>query len=357
MSHPYQSYLEITQQRTAWQASVTAVCDALERVKVFFAEAKPSAILFTGCTSPYYVGESVAPYWQAKTGLPVRAVPCSELTQFPAAYYTSLSGEPVLVVISRSGKTSETLWAAEAFLRRYPGRALAICCAPDSPLARMVKPAIFLPEGFEQTLAQTSSFSSMLLAAQMIGAAVCNDEARLQTLSSAPPACDRVLSQAEPVVQAIFGHKPYQNIFFLGAGPTFGIARDAQLKMMEMSLSDTLCYTFMESRHGPRSLITEDSLVVGLCTHGGLGLEANLLAEYTHQLGATTVAITPSRDWPAGNPTVTIPVGCDWPDDLIGLLYAPVIQLLAYYRAVAKDVNPDVSRNLTQHIAVEPVAG
>jgi glucosamine--fructose-6-phosphate aminotransferase (isomerizing) len=296
-------------------------------------------------------------YWQAKLGIPVRAVPCSELNQFPTAYYTSLPGEPVLVVISRSGKTTETLWAVEAFQELFPGRAFAICCAPDSPLAQMIAPAIFLPQGFEQTLAQTSSFSAMLLAAQMIGAAICHDSALLQTLKSAPTVCDPILSRAEPVVQAIFQHKPYQNIFYLGAGPTFGIARDAQLKMMEMSLSDTLCYTFMESRHGPRSLITEDSLVIGLCTHGGLGLEANVLEEYTHQLGATTVALTPNGDWPAGNPTFTIPVECDWPDPLIGLAYSPVMQLLAYYRAVAKGVNPDVSRHLTQHIAIEPVAG
>jgi glucosamine--fructose-6-phosphate aminotransferase (isomerizing) len=214
-----------------------------------------------------------------------------------------------------------------------------------------------LPAGFERTLAQTSSFSAMLLAAQMIGAAISGDDHNLATLKAAPAACDRIMAQVEPIVQAIMERHPYRNIFYFGAGPTTGIARDAQLKMMEMSLSDTMCFTFMESRHGPRSLITEDSLVIGLCTRGGLGLEANVLDEYTQGHGATTVAITPVCDWQAGRPTFTIAVDCDWPDDILGLAYAPVMQLMAYYRAVSKGVNPDTSRNLTQHIAIEGIPG
>jgi glutamine---fructose-6-phosphate transaminase (isomerizing) len=355
MSHPYQSYFEITGQKAAWQESVEVVSGALDDIKTFFKQAQPSEIIFAGCTSPYYIGESVASTWQAALGIPVRAVPCSELTQFPDAYYSKLPGKPVMVVISRSGKTTETLWAVDAFQSKFPGRVFSICCAPESPLARQVEQAIYLPKGFEQTLAQTSSFSAMLLAAQMVGAGLAGDARSLEILQSAPGFCDRILATAEPIIQEIYQRQDYQNIFYFGAGPTFAIARDAQLKMMEMSLSDTMCFTFMESRHGPRSIITEESLAIGLCTRAGAGLEANVLDEYTQQQCATSVAITPTSDWRAGRPTFTIPVGCDWPDNLLGLAYSPVMQLMAYYRAVSKGVNPDTSRHLTQHIAIQGV--
>ncbi|MGQ9683182.1 MAG: SIS domain-containing protein [Anaerolineae bacterium] len=353
MSHAYRSYYEITEQRTAWQEAVDVVSGAAKRIQSFFAQAEPSEIIFAGCTSPLFVGESAAVYWQSCLGTRVRAVACSELLQFPAAYYASLRGKPVLVVVSRSGKTTETLWAVDSFVKRHPGRVFLISCAPDSPLAQKVEQAVMLPAGFERTLAQTSSFSAMLLAAYMVGAVLARDAETLGLLQSAPAACDRILAQAEPLVQAIMQHRPYQNTFYFGAGPTFGIARDGQLKMMEMSLSDTMCYTFMESRHGPRSLITQESLVIGLCTRAGLGLEADVVAEYTRDHGATTVAITPAQNWDAGQPTCTIPVDCEWPDHIIGLAYSPVMQLMAYYRAVAKGVNPDASRNLTQHVAIE----
>lgn len=352
MPHPYQAYFEITGQSTAWRECVEVVSAAQEEIGAFFAAARPSEIIFTGCTSPYFIGESVALYWQSALGIPVRAVPCSELVQFPSAYYTSLPGQPVLVVISRSGKTTETLWAVDAFEQRFPGRIFAICCAPDSPLAQKVERAVYLPTGHEQSLAQTSSFSAMLLAAQMIGAIISHDNQTLANLKAAPGLCNRVLAQAEPIAQTIMERKSYQNVFYFGAGPTLGIARDAQLKMMEMSLSDALCYTFMESRHGPRSLITADSLVIGFCTHAGLGLEADLLTEYTQHHDTTTVAITPVEGWRSGNPTFCIPVGCNWGDHILGLPYSPVMQLMAYYRALAKGVNPDISRNLTQHIAI-----
>ena len=163
MSNHYQSYYEITEQKEAWQESIDVVSVNMDRIKAFFKETRPSQIIFTGCTSPYYIGESVAPFWQAELGIPVRAIPCSELTQFPNAYYNSLPGKPVMVVISRSGRTTETLWAVNAFQKKYPGRVFAISCAPESPLAKIVEHALFIPKGYEKTLAQTSSFSAMLL--------------------------------------------------------------------------------------------------------------------------------------------------------------------------------------------------
>jgi glucosamine--fructose-6-phosphate aminotransferase (isomerizing) len=244
----------------------------------------------------------------------------------------------------------------EAFAKNYPDRIFTICCNPGSPLAGMTQPVLLLPKGFEQTLAQTSSFSAMLLASLMVGAVVGDDDRTFAELQNAPAICDRIIQQAEPLVEKIMNHKAYQNTFFFGAGPTIGIAHDAQLKMMEMSLSDAMFFTFLESRHGPRSLITEDTLLVGFCTRSGHGLEAKLLNEYTKLHGATTVAITPNQDWDAGTPTFTIPVGCDWPDAILGLAYSPIMQLMAYYRAIHKGVNPDTSRNLTQHIAIDSVA-
>jgi glutamine---fructose-6-phosphate transaminase (isomerizing) len=355
MSHPYQSYYEITCQKAAWQETVDVISDAMQCIKAFFDRTQPSQIIFAGCTSPLYIGESVAPSWQASLGIPVRAVPCSELIQFSDSYYTNLPGKPVMVVISRSGKTSETLWAVEAFQRKFPGRVFGICCAPESPLTKMLDQAVYLPKGHEQTLAQTSSFSSMLLAAQMIGAGLTGNTQALKILQSAPNMCETIISRVEPIICEILIDKTYQNLFYFGAGPTTGIARDAQLKMMEMSLSETMCFTFLESRHGPRSLINEGSLAIGLCTRGGLGFEANLIDEYTQKQGATTVAITPTADWHAGKPTFSIPVGCDWPDELLGLAYSPVMQLMAYYRAISKGVNPDTSRHLTQFTAIKGV--
>lgn len=356
MLHPYKCYFEITKQAAAWQECIEVVDSQAGRIRAFFEEMQPAEILFTGCTSPYYIGKSAAAYWQSALGIPARAVTCSELLQFPTSFYTTKHGKPVLVVISRSGKTSETLWAVEAFEQQFPGRVFHIGCAPGAPLATKIKNGVLLPKGHEETLAQTSSFSVMFMAAVMIGALLSDQQNILRELRSAPALCESIIQTAEPAVRAIMERKEYRNLFFLGSGPLYGVAKDAALKMIEMSLSEVMCFPFLEVRHGPKSIVDNGSLVVGLFSHGGLGFEANLIEEFTHQYSANTVAITPTAGWQAGNPTDVITVGCDWPDGILGLLYLPVIQLLAYYRAIAKKVNPDESNNLTQFTEIAPVS-
>jgi glucosamine--fructose-6-phosphate aminotransferase (isomerizing) len=353
MSHPYRSYFEITQQAEAWQECAEVITHQAESIRSFFDTMKPGEIIFTGCTSPYYIGKSAAAYWQSALGVPARAVTSSELIQFPTSFFSDDRDQPVLIAISRSGKTSETLWAVDAFQERFPRRVFHIGCAPEGPLAKKVESGILLPRGYEETLAQTSSFSAMFMAAQMVGALISGQRDVFQTLQTAPDIVNHLIETTEPAIESILRRRQYRAFVFLGSGPLYGVARDAALKMMEMSLSYTMSFPFLESRHGPRSVIDEGALVVGLYSHGGLGYEADVIEECTKHLKATTVAISPSSHWQTGKASYSIPVNCDWPDGILGLAYLPVIQLMAYYWAVSKGINPDLSRNLTPFIEIE----
>jgi glucosamine--fructose-6-phosphate aminotransferase (isomerizing) len=120
-----------------------------------------------------------------------------------------------------------------------------------------------------------------------------------------------------------------------------------------MSLSNGMSFPFLESRHGPRALIDENSLVIGLYSRAGLGYEAQVMDELTRKHEATTLAIVPAEDWECGSVTYKVATGCDWPDELLGLSYLPALYMLAYYRALACGINPDASRFLTHHIEID----
>jgi glutamine---fructose-6-phosphate transaminase (isomerizing) len=353
MGHPYKCYGEIMTQAEAWQEAVDVVHAGAEEVKAFFNRTQPGEVIFAGCTSPYYAGIASAAYWQSALGIPSKAVPCSELTQFPSSFYSTRCGEPVMVVLSRSGITTETLMAVEAFEKQFPRRTLLIGCLPGCPLEKMASTSLMIPKGYENSVPQTRSFASMYLAALMIGAMLSGQEKTLQQLEQAPALVDSILQASEPVIARLFDQRWFQNIFYLGSGPLYGVAREATLKMMEMTISDTICVPFLESRHGPRSLIDEKTLVVGLYSRAGLGYEAVVMDELTEKHHATTAAIIPSPDWQTGQVSYSLPVGADWSDDILGLAYLPVTQLMAYYHALAKGVNPDTSRNLTTYIEIE----
>jgi glutamine---fructose-6-phosphate transaminase (isomerizing) len=339
----------------AWKEAVETVLAQSKSIQSFFNEKQPGQIIFAGCTSPYYAGNSAAAYWQSALGLPVRAVPCSELIQFPSSYYSTKAGKPVLVVLSRSGKTTETLWAVEQFEKQFPGRMLLIGCAPGSPLEKMASLKIMLPKGYEDTVPQTRSFSVMYLTALMVGALISRQDKIFQDLVNSPAIVNSIVQGAEATIREVFQDRQFQNIFCLGSGPLFGIAQEATLKMIEMTISDTICVPFMESRHGPRSLIDEGSLVIGLYTRAGSGYEARVMEELTRNHKAVTVAICPNAEWDTGEVSYKIPVNCAWQDDILGLSYLPAIQLLAYYQAVAKGVDPDKSRNLTSFVEIAQI--
>jgi glucosamine--fructose-6-phosphate aminotransferase (isomerizing) len=352
MEQPYDCYFEIVSHRDAWQEAVEAVLANSESLRIFFDRLQPDQVLFLGCTSPYYAGSSAAIYWQTALGIPTRAVTATEYIQFPSAYTSPRHQQPLLIALSRTGRTTETIWAVEEFEKRYPGRALYIGCASGSPLAQQASLCITFEKAYEKTVPALRSISSMLLASLLSGALLAGDTAAEANLRQAPAVVDALLSRAEPLAQAVNRKVEYQNVFCLGSGPLYGVVQEGILKMIEMSLSNAMSFPFLESRHGPRALIDENSLVIGLYSRAGLGYEAQVMDELTRKHGATTVAIVPVEDWDSGSVTYQIATGCDWPDELLGLSYLPALYMLAYYRALACGVNPDASRFLTHHIEI-----
>jgi len=346
-------YTEIMTQEHAWQESVRVSLQHKAETSAFFEATKPTELFFIGCTSPFYAGTVASAFWKAETATPARAISSSELVMFPSLYYTGLDSKPVLVALSRSGKTTETIWAMEEFERRYPGRSVLIGCNPQGRLAEMARLKIFLPESGEKTIAQTRSLGSMLISALMMAAFQSGNLDAIERLQSAPARASAILKNSEATVKALFENKRYQNIFILGGGFLYGIALEAGLKCMEMSNTDAFSYTFMESRHGPRSLIDQNSLVIGLYSRSGLHYEAQVMDELTQKHQATTLALTPTSGWETGKVTASVSLDCDWPDSLSGLLYLPPTQLVAYYCALSKGLNPDLARLHTQYVEIK----
>ena len=348
----YKCYDEIITQASAWQQAVDQVTRKESELRRFFTDHQPTDILVVGCGSPYYMGESVSVYWQAALGAHCRAVPASEVFLYPDAYLPGPDRSTVILVISRSGATTETIWAVEELQKHYPGRTLLISCAPDSPLDQIANLSVLIPDGYEQTVPQTRSFAAMYLATQLIGAMVADDAKVQMALRSAPASVPRIISEHEAVAERI-GNQPIEHAFYMGSGPLYGIAREGALKMTEMTLTTCSAYPFMEARHGPRSIIESQTLVTGLFGQTARQHEAKVLADFVETSHPISVALTPDSSWSVSNVQYHVPVNLVWPDTIQGLAYLPVMHLMAYYRAVAKGVNPDTSRNLSIFVDLE----
>lgn len=341
------TYTEITTQTDAWADALEAFAAIKDEMMAAWRAHKPDQIIVTGCGSTHYLSQTAAELLQQMTAVPTRAYPASELLLSADTAWLD-APNTLLLAISRSGTTTETLEAVKAFHKRN-GRSLwTITCYPNSPLAKASDLVFPAEAAKEESVAQTRSFASMLLLAQMMAATLGGEDTAVA--HQLPTLGQDLIQQTQDLITTIAQRNDINRLYFLSSGPQYGIANEAMLKMTEMSLSHSGAFHFMEFRHGPMSMANENALVVGLLSPQTHVHEAPVLQEMG-QLGAHTLALNPTNNVMSTTWHIQLPT--DLPAWLLPLLYLPPLQLLAYHRSMGKGLNPDNPRNLTAVVYLE----
>jgi glucosamine--fructose-6-phosphate aminotransferase (isomerizing) len=315
------------------------------RLTDFLKEGAFREAVFIGCGSTHYLSLTAAAVFQALTGLRAQGVPSSELFLFARSRLTR--GEATLLVpVSRSGETTETLRAVSVFKQNWGPHVLAITCDEASPLAADSSFVVVARGAKDKSIAQTRSFTSMLIAAQAVAGIASTRTDHLEQLRSLPRFGEKLLAREEALAQRLGEDHSLNKFFFLGSGPNYGLACEAMLKMKEMSLSYSEAFHFLEFRHGPMSMVDEETLVTGLLSDSAAEYEVAVLQQMK-ALGARILVFTEEEaplGWEGADYLVCLASGLS--EMARGPLYLPLLQLMAYYRAVDKGLDPDRPTNL-----------
>jgi len=337
---------EISEQPAAWSAALARFEKDAARVDRLFEERPPDEVIFTGCGSSYYLSMTAASAFQQIAGVRAKAVPASEILQFPDSVFAR-GASPMLVAASRSGTTTETLRAVKAVARRgIP--AICLTCAAHSPLARSADLAICSPAGGERSVVMTKSFSSLLVLGLLLAAQRGGDAKFHRELRRLPALGRRVVKAALPLMREI--GTTASRFVFLGAGPAHGIAWEAMLKMTEMAQRTAMAYHPLEFRHGPIAVAGPATVAVVFGTDAGATLETALVRDLRKH-GAAVVVL---RDAPgrASDTEVGVSLGVGLSDAPRSVLYLPFAQALAYWRAVGAGLDPDRPQHLTSVVCL-----
>jgi glucosamine--fructose-6-phosphate aminotransferase (isomerizing) len=336
----FATYDEIISQPEAWQQALNVTCSVPLPDATNYEQ-----VIFTGCGSTYYLSLAAAALYQELTGCAARAIPGGELLLNPQIvtridHVTSLERanlRHLLVAISRSGTTTETVKAVEKFKAEDLGDVLAISNY-DETLPGLADVSIVIPKGQEESVAQTRSFASMFVAATGFAARMAGRNDLLDDMSSLPEIGERLMRDFEPAARQIGENLNFDRFYFLGSGTRYGLACETNLKMKEMTLTHSEPFHFLEIRHGPMSMVNEKAVVVGMVSEKNSSHEQAVLNEM-QALGGKIVSLAESEA------DVTFESGV--PESVRGVLYLPVLQLMAFYRSLAKGLNPDRPKNLT----------
>jgi glutamine---fructose-6-phosphate transaminase (isomerizing) len=303
-------------------------------------------VIFTGCGSTYYLSLSAAALFQELTGRLARAAPGGELLFNPQTILRQENGQgnTLLVAISRSGSTTETVRAVEQFKRERRGPVIAITNYGDQPLAGLADVALVIDKGQEESVAQTRSFASMYVAATALAALASGGETLLKAMVNLPDAGRRLLATYEPLARKFGENLNFDRFYFLGSGSRYGLACEVNLKMKEMTLTHSEPFHFLEFRHGPMSMVSDSAVLIGLLSEHNFNQEIAVLKEMQAKGGAILTL---------GDAGTMAVFESGIPESVRGVLYLPLLQLMAFYRSLAKGLNPDRPHNLTAVVKLD----
>jgi len=332
----YATYHEIKSQPQAWaQALDLTNASPLPKAGDY------DLVIFTGCGSTYYLSLAAAALYQELTGRAARAVPGGELLLNSQNILTNQ--KTLLVAISRSGTTTETVKAVEKFKAEKRGNVVVISNY-DEVLSHLADVNIVIPKGQEESVAQTRSFASMYVAVTAFCARMAGRHDLLSAMHSLPKAGERLIEKYEPFAKELGEDLNFDRFYFLGSGLRYGLACEVNLKMKEMTLTHSEPFHFLEFRHGPMSMVNENAVVVGMLSDANRVHEMKVLSEM-EELGGTVASL--------GESDADVEFKSGIPESVRGVLYLPVLQLMAFYRSLAKGLNPDRPTNLTAVVKLD----
>ena len=315
------------------------------------------AVQIIACGTSYHAG-LVARHWlEGLAGVPCQVEVASEFR-----YRRSVSLPGTLVVtISQSGETADTLAAIKHLPDDYALAKLAICNVDHSAIVRASDLVFLTQAGPEIGVASTKAFTTQLAALMVLMACIARrqsasvlDEAQVRrAIAEIPSAVDATLAQDTKIAELAPSFVHRDHALFLGRGVYHPVAKEGALKLKEISYIHAEAYPAGELKHGPLALVDDKMPIVAVAPNDQLldKLRSNL-EEVRARGGQLFVFADQAVGFESG-PGVTV-IDVPSVSELAGpIVYTVVLQLLSYHVAVAKGTDVDKPRNLAKSVTVE----
>ena len=266
----------------------------------------------------------------------------------------------LLITISQSGETADTLAALRFAKEKDYLASVAICNVPTSSLARESDFVLFTNAGPEIGVASTKAFTTQLAALMLLSLSLAKSKElnpKLRTrvvtgLRSLPEVIEETLLLKDQILEMAPAIASKDNALFLGRGMFYPIAKEGALKLKEISYIHAEAYPAGELKHGPLALIDENMPVIALAPESELAekLVSNL-EEVKARGGTLYVFADPSVTMDVKNGSIITMPKCDFL--LTPIIYTIPLQLLSYEVALLRGTDIDQPRNLAKSVTVE----
>ncbi|WP_455208116.1 glutamine--fructose-6-phosphate transaminase (isomerizing) [Kaarinaea lacus] len=309
------------------------------------------------CGTSFHAG-LIARHWLET----IARIPCSVEVASEFRYRKPVVRRKSLVVsISQSGETADTIAALQEAKRLGFGYSLAICNVPESSLVRESDLVLMTRAGPEIGVASTKAFTTQLVALMLLTIALARrnglseqDEAKIvRELEQLPGKIDKVLQLDEQINKIAEQFADKNHALFLGRGAHYPVAMEGALKLKEISYIHAEAYPAGELKHGPLALVDAEMPVIAVAPNNELleKLKSNL--QEVRARGGELLVFADEHTEMQSTPGVQIVEVAPVDDSISPIIYTIPLQLLAYHVAVLKGTDVDQPRNLAKSVTVE----
>jgi len=309
------------------------------------------------CGTSFHAGLVAKHWFETLAGIPCEVEVASEFRyRKPVVRKNSL-----IVTISQSGETADTIAGLKEAKRLGFGHSLAVCNVPESSLVRESDLVLMTRAGPEIGVASTKAFTTQLVALLQLVIALGRynemdekTEARLVTqLMALPHKVDQVLDMDKEIelVSEAFADKFHA--LFLGRGLHYPVAMEGALKLKEISYIHAEAYPAGELKHGPLALVDDKMPVITVAPNNELldKLKSNL--QEVRARGGELYVFADAKSKFKSEPGVNVLNVVECEDETSPIIHTIPLQLLSYHVAILKGTDVDQPRNLAKSVTVE----
>jgi len=318
---------------------------------------KVQGVHIIACGTSFHAG-LIARHWLET----IARIPCSVEVASEFRYRKPVVRKNSLIVtISQSGETADTIAALQEAKRLGFGYSLAICNVPESSLVRESDLVLMTRAGPEIGVASTKAFTTQLVALMLLTIAMARrtglseeDEAKLvRELEQLPGKIDKVLQLNDQINKIAEQFADKHHALFLGRGAHYPVAMEGALKLKEISYIHAEAYPAGELKHGPLALVDAEMPVIAVAPNNELleKLKSNL--QEVRARGGELLVFADEHTEMKTTPGVQIVEVAPVDDSISPIIYTIPLQLLAYHVAVLKGTDVDQPRNLAKSVTVE----
>jgi glucosamine--fructose-6-phosphate aminotransferase (isomerizing) len=357
--YPHFMIKEIHEQPATLRNTLRAQEHYLDLLSTFLDRA--TEVFLVACGTSYHACLAASYMFSKLAFLPTYPVYASE---FVEQHGKSVNIDSTLLAVSQSGETADTI-AAVTCSQQRAATILSLTNTVGSTLTRISRVYIGQQSGPEIGVAATKTFTSQLSVLAQLALKLSTKRGKVsqdemdtlaEQLDMLPATVETIIATQEEKVKALA--KKYRDakiFFFLGRGINTATAYEGRLKLMEIAYVPAIAFPAGESKHGPISLIEPGFPVVFICPHDGQ-THKTLIGNIQEMKarGASIISVIEEGDQEVkalSDDYIEVPKGI--PEVLSPIPFVIPLQLLAYYMAVEKGINPDTPRNLAKSVTVK----